>query len=58
LFFAATVLITLVLVRRQLFSATARDIAEHAEILAAQSGGKRHPDSEKPSGNPGREHIG
>jgi len=38
LFLAATVLITLVLVRRQLFSATARDIAEHAEILAADPG--------------------
>jgi uncharacterized membrane protein len=36
LFIAATVLITLVLVRRQLYSATARDIAEHAETLAAE----------------------
>ena len=36
LFIAATVLITLVLIRRQLFSATAHDIAEHAEILAAK----------------------
>jgi uncharacterized membrane protein len=35
-FIAATVLIPLVLVRRQLYSATARDIAEHAETLAAE----------------------
>lgn len=33
LFVAATVLITLVLVRRQLFSATARDIATHLKLL-------------------------
>lgn len=34
-FIAATVLIVLVLVRRQLYSATAQDIADHAESLAA-----------------------
>ncbi len=33
LFMAATVMIVLVLVRRQLFSATAHDIAEHADNL-------------------------
>ena len=41
LFIAATVLITLVLVRRQLFSATARDIAEHAESLSKMNEGNR-----------------
>jgi uncharacterized membrane protein len=41
LFIAATVLITLVLVRRQLFSATARDIAEHAESLSTMNEGNR-----------------
>ncbi|MGF1639537.1 MAG: DUF599 domain-containing protein [Rhodospirillales bacterium] len=35
LFIAATGLITAVLVHRQLYSATARDIAEHADVLAA-----------------------
>jgi uncharacterized membrane protein len=33
-FMAATGTIVLVLVRRQLYSATARDIAEHADSLA------------------------
>jgi uncharacterized membrane protein len=46
LFIAATVLITLVLVRRQLFSATARDIAEHTETLAAESGAAKIPTAE------------
>jgi len=54
LLIAVTVLITLVLVRRQLFSATARDIAEHAEILAAQSVASRFPAGEMSSDEPGR----
>jgi uncharacterized membrane protein len=37
-FIAATVLIVLVLVRRQLYSATAQDIADHAESLGGGTG--------------------
>jgi uncharacterized membrane protein len=46
LFIAATLLITLVLIRRQLFSATAHDIAEHAESLSAEPGDGKSPTAE------------
>jgi len=54
LFIGATALITLVLIRRQLFSATAHDIAEHAEILAAESVASRLSTGEMGSDEPGR----
>jgi uncharacterized membrane protein len=46
LFIAATLPITLVLIRRQLFSATAHDIAEHAESLSAEPGAAKNPTAE------------
>lgn len=54
LFIAATVLITLVLVRRQLYSATARDIAEHAGALAAEPTGTALRTGEQRSNDSGR----
>jgi uncharacterized membrane protein len=54
LFIAATVLITIILIRRQLYSATARDIAEHAEALAAEFAASSPPIGERPSDEPGQ----